>query len=69
MNFCATCSCVVKIVEPLARATIEDLKAVVSKVKALEDEGKIPPWDDEHVPDEIVLHKPSPGCLFLLLYL
>lgn len=64
MNFGATCSCVMKIVEPLAHATVEDLKAVVSKVKALEDEGRILPWDDEHVPDEIVHDKPSPGCLF-----
>ncbi|XP_020597677.1 zinc protease PQQL-like isoform X2 [Phalaenopsis equestris] len=61
MNFSATSSCVVKIVEHQARATIENLKAVVSKVKALEDEKRIPPWEDEHVPEEIVLEKPSPG--------
>ncbi|PKU71070.1 zinc protease PQQL-like [Dendrobium catenatum] len=63
MNFCATCSCVVKIVEPQARATVEDLKAAVLKVKALEEERRIPPWDDEHVPEEIVLDKPSPGSI------
>lgn len=69
MNFCATCSCVVKVVEPQAGATVDDLKAVVSKVKILEDERRIPPWDDEHVPEEIVLEKPSPGWFFLAFVL
>lgn len=63
INFCETCSCVVKIVEPQARATVEDLKTAVSKVKALKDERKISPWDDEHVPEEIVLDKPTPGSI------
>ncbi|KAG0485075.1 hypothetical protein HPP92_009154 [Vanilla planifolia] len=61
INFCTTCSCVIKIVEPQARATIGDLKTVLLKVKALEDEKSIPPWDEEHVPEEIVLEKPIPG--------
>ncbi|KAK8921287.1 hypothetical protein KSP39_PZI019966 [Platanthera zijinensis] len=62
-KFSATCSCVVKIAEPHAHATVEDLKSVVSKVKALEDEGKIPRWDDEHIPEEIALEKPTPGSV------
>ena len=60
-NFCTTCSCVIKIVEPRARATLDDLKAAVSKVNALEEERSIPPWDDENVPEEIVSDKPNPG--------
>ncbi|XP_072967419.1 zinc protease PQQL-like isoform X1 [Typha angustifolia] len=62
-NFCTTCSCVIKIVEPRARATLEDLKAVVSKVNALEEDRRIPPWDDEHVPEEIVGDKPNLGII------
>eukprot|EP01018_Ginkgo_biloba_P031588 Gb_11763 [translate_table: standard] len=64
-NFRTTCSCVIKTVEPWARATIEEVKAIVSKVQALEDSGKIPPWDDEHIPDEIVAKKPDPGDIVL----
>nr|XP_029119433.1 zinc protease PQQL-like isoform X4 [Elaeis guineensis] len=63
VNFCTTCSCVIKIVEPRACATIEDLKASVLKVNALEEEKKISPWDDEHVPEEIVIDKPNPGSI------
>ncbi|XP_008797884.1 zinc protease PQQL-like isoform X1 [Phoenix dactylifera] len=63
VNFCTTCSCVIKIVEPRACATIEDLKASVLKVNALEEENKISPWDDEHVPEEIVIDKPNPGSI------
>ncbi|XP_020265173.1 zinc protease PQQL-like isoform X2 [Asparagus officinalis] len=61
MKFCTACSCVIKIVEPQARATLEDLKAAVLKVNALEEERSIPPWDDENVPEEIVVDKPTPG--------
>ena len=66
VNFCTTCSCVIKIVEPRACATIEDLKASVLKVNALEEEKKISPWDDEHVPEEIVIDKPNPGSALLV---
>ncbi|KAJ0986521.1 hypothetical protein J5N97_004877 [Dioscorea zingiberensis] len=60
-NFCTSCSCVIKIVEPRACARLEDLKAAVSKVNALEESRHISPWDDEHVPEEIVGEKPIPG--------
>lgn len=62
-NFCTTCSCVIKIVEPTACATVDDLKTVVLKVNALEGERKISPWDDEHVPEEIVIDQPNPGSI------
>ncbi|XP_020080244.1 zinc protease PQQL-like [Ananas comosus] len=63
INFCTTCSCVIKIVEPRARATLEDLKAAVVKVDALENERNIPLWDDENVPEEIVGESPEPGSI------
>ncbi|KAJ0986491.1 hypothetical protein J5N97_004847 [Dioscorea zingiberensis] len=62
-NFCTSCSCVIKIVEPRACARLEDLKAAVSKVNALEESRHISPWDDEHVPEEIVGEKPIPGSI------
>ncbi|XP_068652946.1 zinc protease PQQL-like [Aristolochia californica] len=54
-------SCVIKIVEPQGRATMDDLKAAVMKINSLEEEQVIPPWDDEHIPEEIVTVKPNPG--------
>lgn len=56
-----SCSCVIKTMEPWATATVDDLKAVVSKINSLEEEGSISPWDDEHIPEEIVSIKPNPG--------
>ncbi|KAM7276427.1 hypothetical protein ACFE04_018293 [Oxalis oulophora] len=56
-----SCSCVIKIIEPQASATIDDLKNVVSKINTLEDQNCISPWDDEQVPEEIVSTKPNPG--------
>jgi hypothetical protein len=37
------------------------VKGIVSKIQALEESGDIPPWDEEHIPDEIVARKPDPG--------
>ncbi|WOL03023.1 zinc protease PQQL-like [Canna indica] len=62
-NFSTTCSCVIKIVEPQAGATVEDLKVAVLKVNTLEEERRIPPWDEEHVPEEIVTDMPNPGSI------
>lgn len=62
-KFCTTCNCVIKIVEPQACAALEELKAVVLKISNLERERSIPPWDDEHVPEEIVGNKPNPGSV------
>ncbi|OMO67363.1 hypothetical protein CCACVL1_20585 [Corchorus capsularis] len=56
-----SCSCVLKTIEPRASATIDDLKNVVLKINNLEKEGNISPWDDEHIPEEIVNIKPNPG--------
>lgn len=62
-NYRTTCSCVIKTVEPRARATPEDLKAIVFKVQALEDAGLISEWDEEQIPEEIVENKPIPGSI------
>lgn len=56
-----SCNCVIKTIEPRSSATIDGLKNVVSKINSLEDELKIAPWDDEHIPAEIVTTKPNPG--------
>ncbi|PRQ46705.1 hypothetical protein RchiOBHm_Chr2g0091881 [Rosa chinensis] len=56
-----SCSCVIKTIEPRASAIVEDLKNVVSKISALEEERIISPWDEEHIPEEIVSTKPNPG--------
>lgn len=41
----------------------EDLKNVVKKVNLLEEVGRISPWDDEHIPEEIVTTEPDMGCV------
>lgn len=46
---------------------MDDLKAVVLKVNSLEEERGISPWDDEHIPEEIVSAKPNPGYSFLMI--
>ncbi|KAK7399022.1 hypothetical protein VNO78_10197 [Psophocarpus tetragonolobus] len=56
-----SCSCVIKTVEPQPFAVLDDLKNVVMKVNLLEEEGRISSWDDEHVPEEIVITKPNMG--------
>lgn len=56
-----SCSCVIKTMEPWATAAVDNLKAVVSKINSLEEEGSISPWDDERIPEEIVSIKPNPG--------
>jgi hypothetical protein len=56
-----SCSCVIKTIEPRAIAVSDDLKNVVKKVNLLEEEGGISPWDDEHIPEEIVTTKPNMG--------
>jgi hypothetical protein len=60
-NYRTTCSCVIKTVEPRSWTTHEDLKAIVSKVQALEDSQAILPWEEEKIPEEIVEAKPTPG--------
>lgn len=56
-----SCSCVIQIVEPQAFAMIDDLKNIVMKINKLEKERNISPWDDEHIPEEIVKSKPNTG--------
>ncbi|KAI5001139.1 zinc protease PQQL-like [Hordeum vulgare subsp. vulgare] len=62
-NFSTTSSCVIKIVEPRAHASLEDLKAVVLKVNTLEEKRTIPPWEEEQIPEEIVSQSPVPGII------
>lgn len=56
----AKCNCVIKTLEPRARSTERDLKAILAKVQAHEG-GDIAPWDEEHTPDSIVDKLPIPG--------
>ncbi|XP_054811480.1 zinc protease PQQL-like isoform X3 [Prosopis cineraria] len=58
-----SCGCVIKTIEPQAFAVADDLKNVVKKVNLLEEEGRISPWDDEHIPEEIVTTKPDMGSI------
>lgn len=60
-NFRTSCSCVIKTVEPRATSTVDDMKSVVLKINTLEEERSISPWDDEHIPEEVVSVKPDPG--------
>lgn len=57
------CSCVIKIIEPRASATVDGLKNVVMNINRLEKERSIPPLDEEHIPEEIVSTMPNPGYL------
>lgn len=59
--FRTTNSCVIKAIEPRAVATVDDLKLAVLKINSLEEEGNISPWDEDHIPEEIVDSKPNPG--------
>jgi hypothetical protein len=68
-NFSTISSCVIKIVEPRAHASLEDLKAVVLKVNTLEENKTIPPWDEEQIPEEIVSQSPEPGYYFTIISL
>ncbi|KAL4301725.1 hypothetical protein GQ457_10G017130 [Hibiscus cannabinus] len=56
-----SCSCVILIVEPQAFAGIDDMKNIVMKINKLENKGSISPWDDEHIPEEIVNSMPNTG--------
>ncbi|OMO91641.1 hypothetical protein COLO4_18247 [Corchorus olitorius] len=56
-----SCSCSIQIVEPRASATTDDMKNIVMKINKLEKESSITPWEDEHVPEEIVDSKPNAG--------
>ncbi|KAF9615719.1 hypothetical protein IFM89_026134 [Coptis chinensis] len=62
-NYRTSCSCVVKTVEPQIHATIDDLKASVLNVNRIEKEKMISPWDEEHIPEEIVSTMPDPGSI------
>ena len=67
-NFSTTSSCVIKVVEPRAHASLEDLKAVVLKVNTLEEKRSIPPWEEEQIPEEIVSQSPVPGYYGIIIF-
>nr|XP_017222853.1 PREDICTED: zinc protease PQQL-like isoform X1 [Daucus carota subsp. sativus] len=54
-------SCVIKIVEPRATSTVDDMRAAVLKINSFEEDKSIAPWDYEHIPEEVVSVKPNPG--------
>ncbi|XP_021860861.2 zinc protease PQQL-like isoform X1 [Spinacia oleracea] len=54
-------SSVITITEPRATVTEKDLQDLVSDTNSLEEEGKISPWEDDFIPDEVVQVKPTPG--------
>ncbi|XP_022732546.1 zinc protease PQQL-like isoform X3 [Durio zibethinus] len=54
-------SCVIQIIEPQASAIIDDPKNIVTKINKLEKERSISPWNDEHIPEQIVKSKPNTG--------
>lgn len=60
-NFKTSCSCVIKTIQPQAAATVDDLRRIVSRVNSFEEGGRISPWDDENIPEEIVSVEPNPG--------
>lgn len=60
-NLHTTHSCVIKTIEPRSVATVDDLKTVVLEINSLEEDGSISPWDEDHIPEEIVTSKPNPG--------
>lgn len=60
-KLCISSSCVIKAIEPRASAKVDDLKSVVLKVSSLEEAKSISPWDEEHIPEEIVSVMPEPG--------
>ncbi|KAI3868227.1 hypothetical protein MKW92_045537 [Papaver armeniacum] len=62
-KFRSSCGCVIKTVEPRLHATKDYLKSSVLKVNSLEEQRSISPWDDEHIPEEIVSTRPTPGSI------
>lgn len=37
------------------------MRTAVLKINSLEENRNITPWDDEHIPEEVVSVKPNPG--------
>lgn len=37
------------------------MRTAVLKINSLEEDRSIAPWDDEHIPEEVVSVKPNPG--------
>lgn len=56
-----TKSSVVTITEPRATVTQEDLQNLVSEINSLEKEGKISPWEDDFIPEELIQVQPKSG--------
>ncbi|KAK9820030.1 hypothetical protein WJX72_005269 [[Myrmecia] bisecta] len=57
----STCSCVVKVGSHKRSVSVDELKAVMAKVDAMEARGEIGPWQEDDVPTSILEHIPEPG--------
>lgn len=62
-NLRTSCNCVIKTIEPRAFVSMEQLNTSLMKVHFLEEENLILPWDDEFIPEEILLTMPAPGVI------
>ncbi|XP_010667309.2 zinc protease PQQL-like isoform X1 [Beta vulgaris subsp. vulgaris] len=62
-KFCTTSNCVIKAIEPQATVTLDELKNAVSKVTCLEEGRRIPAWDEEQIPEDIVAIEPNSGSI------
>lgn len=52
-------SCVLKILEPRGYATAEAMRATVARVDAALAAGGIPPWEEEPLPEGLVVKEPE----------
>lgn len=52
-------SCVLKILEPRGYATAEAMRAAVARVEAAKAAGGIPSWEEEPLPESVVVHEPE----------
>jgi len=60
-KFYATCSCIIRTIEPHVNASEDDLKAIVEKVTEMERQGSIGTWNEQILPDAIIKDLPTPG--------
>lgn len=60
-QFYATCSCIIRTIEPHVNASEDDLKNVVENVTEMERQGGIGTWKEQTLPDAIIKDLPTPG--------
>lgn len=54
-------SCAIIITEPRATVTEKELRDLELEINSLEKDGKLSPWKEDAIPEELVAVKPSPG--------